>query len=55
MLLQMNKRNYRLVDCETALRFCRSLHTDFDNVVLIYVNWKTKTHHKYTALTNFCK
>lgn len=43
MLLQMCKRSYRLVDSETALRFCRSLHTDFDNVVLIYVKWKTET------------
>jgi hypothetical protein len=55
MMLQMSKCNYHLVDCETALCFCRSLNTDFDNVVLIYtVNWKTKTP-KNTALTNFCR
>jgi len=56
MLLQMSKRNYRLLDCEIALRFRRSLHTHFYNVVLVYVaKWKTKTLHKYSALTNFCR
>jgi len=34
-LLQMSKHNCRLVDWETAVRFFRSLYTDFDNVVLI--------------------
>ena len=52
----MSKRNYRLLDCEIALRFRRSLHTHFYNVVLVYVaKWKTKTLHKYSALTNFCR